>query len=155
LWAAHGTLVSYKSVLGKDENRNSVEVSRHLTSERLVSRYTGDAGQQIDSVWRTAQLNQLVGFSEIRFLEADIRETELIQKIDKLGCIFARGSNQYVQISRVTRSTVKGEAVRPPRPRNQFRGSLVIRETLSSRCSGAWFSSSTRIRNLSLPVRFL
>jgi hypothetical protein len=79
----------------------------------------------------------------------------VIQEIDNLGCIFGRRSNQDRQISRVTRPSMESQAVRRPRSRNQYRGSLVIRETLSSRCSGAWFSRSTRICSLWLPESFL
>ena len=57
-------------------------------------------------------MNQLLGFGEVRFLEAGIGETEVIQEIDNLGYIFGRRSNQDIQISRVTRPGVESQAVR-------------------------------------------
>src|SRR5947207_4921251 len=108
----HGTLVSYQSVFAENENWNAVEFSRHFARERFIACHARDTGEQIDSVRRTAQLNQPFGFGKVRFLEAGIPETEVIQKIDKLGCVFGRRSNQNIQISRVTRPTVEGQAVR-------------------------------------------
>ena len=61
----HGSLVSYQSVFAENENRNAVEFSHDLACQSLFSRYTGDAGQQINSVRRTTQLNQLLGFGEV------------------------------------------------------------------------------------------
>jgi hypothetical protein len=110
LWTGHGTLISYQSVLAEDENRNPVELSRHPACERFVSRHTGDAGQQIDSVWRAAQLDQLLRFGEVGFSEAGIRETEVIQKIDELDRVFGRCPNQDIQIARVARPSVEGQA---------------------------------------------
>jgi hypothetical protein len=45
-------------------------------------------------------------------MKTGIGETEVIQKIDNLGCVFARRSNQDTQISCVARPSVESQAVR-------------------------------------------
>jgi hypothetical protein len=75
---ANGAFILNQSVSAENKNRNAIEFSSHLGCESFLTRHASDASQQIDSIGRTAELNHLFGFSEVRFLKGSIREAELI-----------------------------------------------------------------------------
>ena len=63
--AADGAFVLNQLAFAKDEYGNAVEVSGDFAGEGFLARHSGEAGQQVDAIWRAAELNNLVALGEI------------------------------------------------------------------------------------------
>ena len=108
----NGALVLDQQFLAQDENRKALEVSGNFTSKCPVSFDAGNARKQIDALRGAAQLNHLLRFGEIRFLEIAGAETKIPKKDDNFRCVLRRWPNEDIEIARVARASVEREAVR-------------------------------------------
>jgi hypothetical protein len=83
LWPTDRSLVSDQCVFAEDEDWKAIEYGGDSAGKRFIRRYASDARQQIDSARGSSELNDLLGFEEISFLEAGLFEPELIKKREK------------------------------------------------------------------------
>jgi hypothetical protein len=108
---ARGTLVSEE--LFKAENRHGLTVD-HRVGARLprgVEIYIGDRRENIDAVWRLAELHHASWFNQIRFRDAEVAETEVAERAENSVRVRRCRSDQEVDITGESRIAVKRHGV--------------------------------------------
>jgi len=99
-------------VFAQDENRDAIQLCGDFAGKRFVGADPAYAAEQINSIRSASELDNLVRFGEIRFAESGVGETEFIQQINNLCCIFWCGPDQNAEIAGVTRAAMKRQTVR-------------------------------------------
>src|SRR5690606_32624776 len=92
-------LVLEEGLPPQHKNAQSVEVSFLAAQPSLIKAHARDTRNEIDTVGRLSQLDDLPLCGEVRELDAQLSKPEIIQRSQHLACILARGANQKVGIS--------------------------------------------------------
>ena len=101
-----------RAALSTREHWQAIQFSGNFGRERFVSTYSGQAGEQVDAVGCATKLDHLVGLKEVPRVQRRCVETEIFENRFEPGRISSGWTNKNVEVSRVTRSCMKGDTVR-------------------------------------------
>lgn len=136
LVAAGSELVFNECVPAEKIYRPVAEFSRHAARPRFLKTDARDRRQDVDSVWRAAQLKKAVRRDQIFPLHSQASEAEGVQHAKNAVCILGRCSNEEVDIARQSRVAMERDGVATD---DDVLNSVssVIRQTRSNRCAAS------------------
>lgn len=105
-------IVSHEQLFRQEKHWQAIQFPGDFGRERFVSAYPGQASEQVDAVGCATKLDHLVGFKEVPRVQRRCVETEISENRFEPGRISSGWTNKNVEVSRVTRSCMKGDTVR-------------------------------------------